>query len=112
MPAFSGKSANVFARNSSVKFDHWFAAFDGRIRSAGNDDAGLNKTIPRVRAFQALYPQTRRREVQIANRVRSLHRRNDSKFREARNVSWIHDLGMFVAPTRLRNLSLRFRNGV
>src|SRR5882724_2088382 len=111
MPAFAGPSLDVLARDGGVKLDHRFAAFDRCVRSPGNDYAGLNKTVPRIRARQTFDPQTRGRKMQIADRMRSLHRRNDSQLLEPRNVQWIHNLRMLDAPARIGNLALRRRNG-
>src|SRR5438067_2564663 len=44
--------------------------------------------------------------MQIANRMRRLHRRDDAKFLKAGNVERINDLRVFDAPARLGNLSL------
>src|SRR6266487_2072401 len=50
--------------------------------------------------------------MQIANRMRSLHRRDDAEFRETRNVRWVYDLRMLVAPTWLSDLSLLLRHSL
>src|SRR2546430_12774576 len=44
--------------------------------------------------------------------MRRLHRGNDSQFREARNINWVDDLRVLVAPAWLGNLPLRFRDRV
>src|SRR2546421_9238771 len=44
--------------------------------------------------------------MQIANRMRRLHRGDDAKFFEAGDVERIHDLSVLDAPARLGNLSL------
>jgi len=41
IPAFGRNSFHAFARNGGVKFDHWFAALDQRIRAAGDNASGF-----------------------------------------------------------------------
>src|SRR4051794_30524120 len=105
MPAFAGKSLLVLARNRGVKLNHRLATLDRRVRSARNNDARLDETLPRIRTFQTRNAETARREEEIANRVRRLHRWNDSKLRETRNVSRVNDLRVLDAPARLRDFS-------
>src|SRR5437870_6695000 len=50
--------------------------------------------------------------MKIANRMRSLHRRDDAELRKARDVLGVYDLRMLVAPTRLGDLSLLLRHRV
>src|SRR6185503_4056425 len=87
MPSFARKTLLIFARNRCVKLDHRFAAFNRRIRSARHHNARLDKTFPRIRASQTIDAESTRREEKIANRMRRLHRRNDSELRKTRNVS-------------------------
>src|SRR3989442_9592863 len=58
MPAFARKPAHIPARDGSVKFDHWFAAFDRRVRAAGNNHAAFKKTLPRVGPVKPLDAET------------------------------------------------------
>src|SRR3982074_504680 len=111
MPAFAGPTLDVLARDGRVKLDHRFAALHWRVRASGNDYAGLNETVPRIGAFQTLDPQACGREMQIADRVRRLHRRNDAEFFEARNVERIYDLSVLNAPARIGDLALIRRHG-
>src|SRR5882672_12096839 len=109
MPAFAGPSLDVLARDGRVKFDHRFAAFDRRVGASGNDYARLNETVPRIGALQSLDAQARRREMQIADGMRRLHRRDDAEFFEAGNIERIHNLRVLNAPARICNLSLTGR---
>src|SRR6267143_3687029 len=106
MPAFAGPTLDVLARDGRVELDHRFAALHRRVRASGNDYARLNKTVPRIGAFQALDSQTCGREMQIADRVRRLHRRNDSQLLETGNVERIHNLRVLNAPARIGDLAL------
>src|SRR6185295_543102 len=98
MPAVAGKAFQIFARDRGVKLDQRLAAFDRRVGTAGYDRSGLDKTLPRVRAGEPLDSEPAGREMQIANRVRSLHRWNNSQFLETWDVRGIHDLRMLNAP--------------
>src|SRR3989442_1995975 len=106
MPAFARKPAHIPARDGSVKFDHWFAAFDRRVRAAGNNHAAFKKTLPRVGPVKPLDAETAGREMQIANRVRRLHRGNYSQFGEAGDVRRADYLLSLIAPARLADLPL------
>src|SRR6185503_11368578 len=104
---FGGKSLLVLARDSSVKLDHRLATLNRRIRSAGNNNARLDETFPRIRTGETIDAEAAWGKKQIANRVRRLHRRNDSELRKARNVGWVDNLRVLDAPTWISNLSFR-----
>src|SRR5437016_2014811 len=101
MPSFPGITFHILARHGRIKLNHRFAAFDRRIRTSGNVYARLNETVPSVRAFETFDPQPGGCEMQIADRMRSLHGRNDTQLFETRDIDRVYDLRMLDAPTRL-----------
>src|SRR5687767_3550802 len=98
MPAFGRFAFDAFARNCGIKLDHRFATFDWRIRAAGYDRPGIEKAFPRVSAGEPFHSKAGRREKQIADRVRWLHRRNYIELLESRNVGRIDDLCVLHSP--------------
>src|SRR5205085_9929264 len=94
MPAFSGKTLLVLARDGGIKLDHRLAAFDWCVGAARHDDTRLDETLPRVRARKSLHSQAARREKQVTDRVRWLHRGNDAELCEARKVGRTDDLSV------------------
>src|SRR5207244_4031960 len=86
-----------------------------RMSASGMDMMSSERTVksailptsmlPRSFSWNAAYarplgPQAARRKVEIADRVRRLHRGNDSELRESRNVAGTQDLRVLDAPTR------------
>src|SRR6266542_418591 len=110
MPILARFAFDAFAGNGGVKLNHRFAALDRRIRTTGDNAARLEKTLPSVSAGEPIHSQPARREEQIADRVRWLHRRNDAELCEPRDVGSIYNLRVFDAPARLANFSVFRRN--
>src|SRR5213078_1711834 len=106
MPAFAREAANVLARYGGIKLDHGLATLHRRVRATGNHRAAFQETLPRIGAFQPVDSQPAGRKMEIANRVRWLHRRNDTQLCEARKIRRIHDLRMLITPARFTNFSL------
>src|SRR2546423_10007700 len=112
MPAFAGETFLILARHRRVKLDHRLAALYRSVRAASDDRATLQKALPRVRAFQPLDADAARREVQVADGMRRLHRRNDAEAGKSRNVRGGNDLRMLDAPARLADFALAGRHCV
>src|ERR1700732_3921648 len=101
MPAWTGFALRAFARDGRIKLYHRFPALDRRIRSTRNNAARLQERLPRVSTDKSLHSQTRRREKQIADCVRWLHRWNHAELRESRQIGRIDNLCVFDPPTRI-----------
>ena len=107
MPAFAAESVKAFARDGRIEFDHWFAAFDRRVRAPGMIAPVLIKLCPGIRAGETFEAESLRREEEIADRVRRLHRWNNAELREARDVLRAENLRVLDAPARLALLCIR-----
>src|SRR5215471_13960961 len=110
MPTFARFAFEALACHGGVKFDHRLASFDRRIRSTGDDAPALNECLPGVRACQPIDSEPSRREKQIADRMRGLHRWDYTKFSEPRDVGWIHNLRVLDTPAPVANLSFVWRH--
>src|SRR6185369_15938988 len=106
MPAFARVALLIFARDRRIELDHRFAPLDRRVRSTGDDRTRFDKALPRVSPFEPFHTETTRCEVQIADRVRRLHRRNHTELRESWDIDEADDLSVLDSPARLANLAL------
>src|SRR5688500_16522303 len=80
----------------------WADVFHRRVRAIGHDGAALHEFLPYVRALAgALFTQSGRNERSVRRAVHALHRCDDTKLREAWNVSGMEMLRVFNAPAKI-----------
>src|SRR5207247_4010405 len=69
-----------------------------------DDCASLDEPIPAIRAGEPLHSKPCRREKQIADRMRRLHRSNDAELGETRNVLLAQNLRVLHPPANVTRL--------
>src|SRR4030095_6554628 len=109
MPVLPGKAFLILACHGGVELDHWFATFNGSIRSARNYNSRLDEAFPRISTTKTLDAQTTWCEEEIANRMRRLHRRNNPKLYKPRDVCRVNNLSVLNSPSGIGNLAFGTR---
>src|SRR5438552_13748695 len=69
-----------------MKSDEWIHSLDRRVGSIRNDRSRLQQRPPRVRALHAFRAQAALDPSHVTRLMTRLHRRNDAKLGEPRNV--------------------------